>query len=489
MIIKTKKDEFESYLEDTSNLKGSASALYIPQAKEEIQSVVRDCCVKNIPFTLCAGKTGTTAGCVALGGIVISVEKLNKVIDIDKKRKIASVEPGVSFEELEKTAGGVNLSLRASPTESLAFIGGAISTCASGVRGFGYGPIRNYVAAINVILPGGEELQIKRGKFFSDKRFFDVEVSGKRIKLDIPAYIRPKIKSQAGYFVQDNMDLIDLFIGSEGTLGVITACKLLLQEKPQNVFDGLIFFDKEYEGLEFVMKIRNLKNKGILKPDSLEFFDRNSLGLLRKEYSFIPTIAACAVYFEQSVERNEEYNDLLNYWLSLIEESDTCPDYNILAESEQERKKVFEFRHKLPQMINEFLRQHKQLKASADCAVPFQKLLEMYDFYKEKAKESEIDYVNFGHLGEAHLHFNFLPKSVEESLKAKKYIGLFCEKAVSLGGTVSAEHGIGKIKKPYLKIMYNESQIKEMALLKKYFDPNCLMGLDNIFEKEILSAV
>ena len=113
----------------------------------------------------------------------------------------------------------------------------------------------------------------------------------------------------------------------------------------------------------------------------------------------------------------------------------------------------------------------------------------MYDLYITAAEKSGIDYVNFGHIGESHLHFNFLPKNEQENYQAREYIKMFCGKAVSLGGTVSAEHGIGKIKKPYLKIMYNENEIKGMAALKKYFDPYCLLGLDNIFDKELLYKI
>ena len=482
MIIKTKKEEFESYLEDTSNLKGTASSLYLPQTIGEVFDAVRDFYAKKIPFTMSAGKTGTTAGCVAQGGVIMSVERLDKIIDIDKTKKIAHLQAGVSFKELEEKAQEFNLSLLASPTESLAFISGAISTCASGVRGFGYGSIRNYISQICLSLPTGETLEIERGKIISNKRIFDFRYQGKKFKFDLPRYIQPEIKSQAGYFVKNNMDLIDLFIGSEGTLGVITSCKVRLSEIPENIFDGLIFFKKEQDGLEFIVKIKQLEN---IFPASLEFFDRNSLKMLKEEYSFIPD-CACAVYFEQTVGFKQDYNSLMSGWISLIEEYVTVSDSNILADTVRERERVFEFRHKLPQLINEFLRQHGQLKASLDCAVPFGEILELYNFYKEKGNESGIDYVNFGHIGEAHLHFNFLPKNEEQSLKARKYMEIFCKKAVKLGGTISAEHGIGKIKKPYLKIMYNENEIKEMGRLKKYFDPNCLMGLDNIFAKEIL---
>jgi len=223
-----------------------------------------------------------------------------------------------------------------------------------------------------------------------------------------------------------------------------------------------------------------------MNPASLELFDKNSLELLKDEYSFIPNCQA-AVYFEQEVEDEASSQSLLLKWQELIEKNKAFLDESILADTQGERKRVFDFRHKLPQMINEFLRRNNQVKTAGDIAVPDDKFNQMYDFYKKIAREAKIRYVNFGHIGESHLHFNFLPSSDQEGKKAKKYLKQLCQKAVSLGGTVSAEHGIGKIKKSYLKIMYKESEIKAMSTLKKYFDPSGLLGPDNIFDKELLS--
>lgn len=488
MIIKDKKEQFLAYLEDTSNIKGEASLLYIPQNKKELSWSISECRDKNMPFTMSAGRTGTTGGCTPYQGAVISLERLNRIIDIDKENQVAEVESGVSLENLEKEANKAGLTLRASPTEPLALIGGAVSTSASGVRGFGYGGIRNYILEIEVFLTNGCVLNIKRGDIISKSKLFDFKAGGRDFKFRVPSYRMPRVKSQAGYFVSDDMDLIDLFIGSEGTLGVLASCKVKLQKVPFNMFDGLVFFKKENDALLFVSKVKDLKKRGGLHPSSLEFFDRNSLNMLRQEFSFIP-ICKGAVYFEQEVRADDEYKSLIDKWQSLIEESGASCDDSILADTPRERERIFEFRHKLPQLINEFLRKNNQVKTASDIAVPWENFFSMYDFYKKTGESSRINYVNFGHIGESHLHFNFLPVSGEENLKARAYIESFCRRASDLGGTVSAEHGIGKIKKPYLRIMYNEKEIKEMAGIKKYFDSTCLLGLDNIFDKEILRGI
>ena len=486
MIVRDNTQDLLNYLEDTSNIRGNASLLYLPQNNQEVLESMRDCSRKKIPFTLSSGRTGTTGGCVPLGGAVISLENLNKIINIDKEGQTICLQVGVTLENLEKEANKFNLTLRASPTESLAFIGGAIATAASGVRGFGYGSIRKYVKELEVILTTGETINIKRGEITSKGRYFDFKHGEKSFKFTIPSYQLPGVKSQAGYFVKDDMDLIDLFIGSEGTLGVIVSCQLNLQRIPFNIFDGLIFFSQETNALEFTEEIKSLKRRGEMKPASLEFFDKNSLELLKGEYSFIPDSEA-AVYFEQEVEDEASCQTLLLKWQELIEKNKASLDESIFADTFRQRKRLFDFRHKLPQMINEFLRGNNQVKTASDIAVPDDKFNQMYDFYKKIAGEAKIRYVNFGHIGESHLHFNFLPSNDQEGKRAKEYLKKLCQMAVSLGGTVSAEHGIGKIKRPYLKIMYKESEIKEMAALKKYLDPSCLLGLDNIFDRELLS--
>ena len=485
MIVRDKTQDLLNYLEDTSNVQGKASLLYLPQNNQEVLESIKDCLRRKIPFTLSSGHTGTTGGCVPLQGAVISLENLNQIIDINQEKQIVRTQAGLTLENLEKEINKFNLTLRAFPTESLAFIGGAIATSASGVRGFGYGSIRKYVRGLEVILTTGEVIKIKRGEIISKGRCFDFKHKGKSFKFTVPSYQLPEVKSQAGYYVKDNMDLIDLFIGSEGTLGVIVSCELKLEKIPFNVFDGLIFFSKEDNALEFIEEIKSLKRSGQMNPASLELFDKNSLELLKDEYSFIPNCQA-AVYFEQEVEDEASSQSLLLKWQELIEKNKAFLDESILADTQGERKRVFDFRHKLPQMINEFLRRNNQVKTAGDIAVPDDKFNQMYDFYKKIAREAKMRYVNFGHIGESHLHFNFLPSSDQEGKKAKKYLKQLCQKAVSLGGTVSAEHGIGKIKKSYLKIMYKESEIKAMSTLKKYFDPSGLLGLDNIFDKELL---
>jgi len=487
-MIVYKDQDMYSYLEDTSNMPARADCVYLPQSQDELVGCLKDLVSQNTAVTLSAGRTGTTGGCLPQAGVLISLELLNAVFSIDREASYIEAQAGISLEEIEREANRQGLSLRALPTEPLARLGGVVSTCASGLRGFGYGSIRKYVRKIQVLLTTGEILDIERGKFMSAGRRFDLIVGQRQFAFVLPSYTMPAVKSQAGYFVHDDMDLIDLFIGSEGTLGVIISAGLSLQGLPFAVFDGLVFFKNEDDAFCLVEKVRAARDKYKLSPAALEFFDQRSLALLAQHYSFVPK-AACAVYFQQEAESSSHLDYCWMSWQELLDESKALLDESILADTAREREKIFEFRHRLPQIINELLRAHRQLKVSSDIAVPLEHVHTMYQVYKRTAEASRVDYVNFGHIGEAHLHFNFLPKNNDEYARAKEAMRFLCQKAVSLGGTVSAEHGIGKLKKEYLKIMYSSQDLLAMARLKKYFDPQCLLGLDNIFDKELLGVV
>ncbi len=475
MIIKTKESDILTYLEDTSNIQGRASSLYIPQSSEELREIIIKSNMSKSPITIQGGRTGTTGGCVPLEGAVVSTEKLNKIVDIDYKNKEVVVEPGASLEDLENELNKLRLTLRAQPTESLAFAGGVASTCASGTRGFKYKSIRNYIKELSIILTDGLLITIRRGEVFSRKRKFSFSMSGKQFNFSLPGYNMPPVKTQAGYFVKDDMDIIDLFIGSEGTLGVIVKLALSVQEMPQDIFDMVVFFKKETDALSFVDRVQEMKQSNELFPSSLEFFDSNSINFLKTYYSQIPS-SSYAVYLEQESDSGDK-DELIEKWSELIESYGISLDSVWFADSLKERKKVYEFRHKLPQLINEFLRANNQTKLSTDISVPHENFRTMYSFYKDTAKKLKIDYVNFGHIGENHLHFNFLPLNESEHKKAELAIIEFAREAVSLGGSISAEHGIGKVKKHLLEIMYGRKNVEDMAKLKKYFDPFFILGM------------
>ena len=239
MIIKKDKDQIIGYLEDASNLEGgSADILYIPETENEVKEAVSECAKKGIPLTVSAGGTGTVGSRIARDGAILSVERLNKILSIDKENKRAVLQPGVIINDFLEALAKQNLFYPPFPTERTAFIGGNISTNASGEYSYCFGPTRNYVKRIKVLLSTGKFLEIERGKFFADK---DGIITIDELSVKIPSYTSPQIKNAAGYFSKPKMDLIDLFIGSEGTLGVITEAEVEIINDLPSRFIWLFF--------------------------------------------------------------------------------------------------------------------------------------------------------------------------------------------------------------------------------------------------------
>lgn len=458
MLIKNDQDIIKGYLEDSSNLSGGyADSLYIPENEKDIIEVLKECNSKKNDLTISAGQTGTTGGCIPFGGKILTTQKLNKIIEVNAKEKYALVEPGVTLEELDKAAAKENLLYAPDPTEKKAFIGGNVSTNASGGRCYRFGSTRNHVLGLRIILPSGEILDIERGRSFSNS------------KLATPNYQSPLIKSSAGYFSRPNMDLIDLFIGNEGTLGIISRIKLKLIDSMKETFDLVAFFRDENDAVDFVEKAKQTSNKNI---NFFEFFDNNTLKMLKSSFPHIPEYARAAIYIEQEL-LDKNY---LDQWLKLLSIYSVSPDDCWLGMDKQQKQELADFRHAIPEHINELFKKHHLIKLATDIAVPEGKFKEMFNYY-----HCDFFHIKFGHIGDNHLHVNLLPNDEKELEIAKDLIMSFVKKGISLGGTVSAEHGIGKIKHVYLKEMYGSYGIKEMQRIKQYFDPNLILNKGNIF--------
>lgn len=481
MIIKRDLDIIKCYFEDESGLLGgNADAVIYPEDEKDAINILQDASARKIPVTISGGGTGVTGARVPFGGTILATDYLNRIIDIDEKGLAATLQPGVRLSDLQKELSKKGLEYLPDPTEPSAFLGGTISTNASGAKGFRYGPTRNYVKRLKIALSTGDVIDIKRGQSFIHKgEVFSLKSKNREIKIKLPTYSMPDIKSAAGYFVKEDMDIIDLFIGGEGTLGLVLEAVVSIGKKPEAVMSFFSFFPSEREALDFV---RDAKSKGAL---SIEYMDLNSLMLLHNKYSNIPSDTKAMVYFEQDYKKDNEVA-VTEMWINLLEKHNASVEKSYFADSDKEREKLWEFRHALPEMINEIVKRNKLPKVGTDIAVPDKAFPEMFEFYKEKLLPSNIDFVIFGHIGENHLHVNMLPKTQEEFTKSRAVYMDFVKKAVSLGGTVSAEHGIGKLKHAYLEAMYGRKNIEQMAMLKKSLDPACILGLDNIFPKELL---
>ena len=511
MLTKTQPDEIQDFLSDASYLRGGgAERVVFPEDAEEVAEILANATRERTPVTVSGAGTGTVAGRVPFGGIVIATDKLNRIKQIthdDQGEGRAIAEAGVILRDLQRAVEAEGLLYAPDPTERGCFLGGTVATNASGSRTFKYGPTRKYVERLKIALATGEVIDLCRGELHADAagRIKIPRPSGATIEAQLPTYRMPEVRKHAsGYYVMPEMDVIDLFIGSEGTLGVIVEIEVRLLPKPEGFLSGVVFFDSEEHLLSFMREARerSLTNrgssprvsKGVLPPESstdkldaraLEYFDFESLGFLRQKYPTIPKVAIGAIFFEQeTTAENEE--QLMTEWLGLLERHHALADESWFATNEQDQAKLREFRHALPVLMNEWFARYQQRKVSTDMAVPDKEFAGMLKFYQDALRGGDLRFTIFGHIGDNHVHVNILPRNDEEAARARAIYLKFIQRAVAVGGTISAEHGIGKLKRDYLRELYGEDHLREMAALKRAFDPAGILGRGNIFAEEYI---
>jgi D-lactate dehydrogenase (cytochrome) len=218
----------------------------------------------------------------------------------------------------------------------------------------------------------------------------------------------------------------------------------------------------------------------------VEYFDDRALKFISGKFPETPSNMAGAIFFEQETTAESE-DTLLEQWNNLLEKHNADLERSWFTTNEQDREKMRAFRHALPVGVNECVVKNKQKKIGTDMAVPDANFPAFLKFYKETLDASGLDYVIFGHIGDCHLHANMLPKNEDEAEKARHIYGRCIAQAIMLGGCVSAEHGIGKLKRKYLDAMMGERYLNEMAELKRAFDPNGILGRGNMFDESYLN--
>jgi D-lactate dehydrogenase (cytochrome) len=478
MQTKSQPDEIESFLTDASFIRdGHADRVVLPETIDDVSEILARANHDRVPVTVSGAGTGTVGGRVAFGGIVLATDKLNHIKSIDHSGS-AVVEAGVILADLQRAVDQQGLLYPPDPTERGCFVGGNVATNASGARTFKYGPTRNYVRRLKVVLASGEVIDLRRGEVRADaNRRIRI---GKSIELTLPDFHMPATRKNAtGYFIAPEMDAIDLFIGSEGTLGVICEIEVRLLPKPEGLLSGVVFFADEADVLALVADAR--KRAG---ARAIEFFDKESLNFLREKYPNIPPEAVGAIFFEQeTTEATEE--PVLSEWMSLLDQHHALSD-SWFATNEQDQAKLREFRHQLPVLMNEWFAHYKQRKVSTDMAVPDSAFPGLFRLYKDTLTASTLRYTIFGHIGDNHVHVNILPRDDTEGARARDLYVQFLKYAASVGGTLSAEHGVGKLKRDYLRLFYTDAQLRAMASIKKALDPNGILGRGNIFSEELL---
>ena len=514
--------EYPTYLTDESKLSPEPfDYLFFPMDEAELAAILKQMSAQEIKVTIAGARTGLVGGCVPQKGALVSLENFDRVKSIiwDHKaeewriqcqcaldlRSLNNQIVAKSFPDIANC--GEQQALDAlkgfkedpagyfyppDPTEMSASIGGTVATNASGARTYRYGPTRDWVRRIRVMLSNGEVLSIPRGKYFASPsgEFIVLDSKGSELRVKLPTYQMPQTKNTAGFFAAPRMDLIDLFIGSEGCFGIITEVTAALLKREEKI--SLIqFLNSDQQAIELVDILRNDER---LQLDFLEFYSGNALALLRQrqlqdpksvDMPAIPEHAGAALFIEFSFDAMA---DRLDYGLleSAIESCGASISNSWAAYENRELQRLKDFRHILPETINAIIAERKQQypalhKLGTDLAVPDERLRDMWQIYCDGLETADLEWAAFGHIGNNHIHINIMPRNEFELQRGIELYEQFAAKAVAFGGTVSAEHGIGKMKIKFLRLMYSPDQLHQMLAVKSALDPSMMLNPGNIF--------
>ncbi len=520
-IIADVARNFPDGLRDESRRTGSADGIAFPATTAEVCALLRQTAEQGSKVTLQGTRTGIAAGAVPDGGLVISLTRMDRILGVTFDAAGSArvrVQPGVTLKALRAFLDGASIDtfdwstdslealpcLRAErwmftpdPTESSASIGGMVACNASGACSFAYGATRAHICALTVALADGDLLDLGRGEQHASGRQFRMHTrSGRVLTGRVPTYNLPAVKNAAGYYSGPDMDLIDLWIGSEGTLGAIVEIELALRPRAPITLGVVCFLPDEEHALDLVEWVRHTSPRGdVTRPVAIEYFDHGVLNLLREARAngaHLPQLQPAwtqAVYVEYAVadeKTTELCSAALEQWLTAhggsAEDTWATVDENGM-------RRIKEFRHAAPEQVNlriaERQRQHPGLtKLGTDLSVPDAFLRQVMALYRRDLAETGLEAVIFGHIGDNHVHVNILPRNMQEYAQGKALYESWAQQVVAWGGSVSAEHGIGKLKVNLLRVMYGTDGVAEMRALKRVFDPAGRLNTGNLFASE-----
>ncbi len=480
-------DIIEPYFKDWSNMEGFADLLVRPKNNIECAIILKTCYTCNILLTVSAGKTNLTGSATPRGGVILSTSLMTEPnIKLDLNNKDALSPVGIPLETFRNKVLELSnhaLYYPADPTSrNDAFVGGTLSTNASGFVPGEKGATRYWVKEIEFLLPNGDLIDIKRGQYISNNGVFTLEYDDKSIQLTIPTYKRPKIKNASGLYsdVNGKVDLIDLIIGSEGILGIITSCRLGLDNNPKNKLELFISLQNESEAIHFHDFLNNYLNDDLSQITAMEYFGYNSQNYMNHKEFLFSNEDDVGIYLQIPIY-NESMDSKIEEWTKIFQSFNAEIDLDkiIVLNDPGNWNKFFEARHSIPDNALTKTQRLGGVSIITDTIVPKDKFRLYLEKVHTKLKKSNIEYLLFGHLGDCHLHFHLIPtkKQEKESLEIYDYL---IDLSSKLGGVYSAEHGTGKRKRNDFKKCYGTEAVEMVKKLKNTIDPNNYLNRGNL---------
>lgn len=445
-ILFIDQENLEKYSHDeTEDLRFLPNVVLKPENTEQVSQILKYCNENKIPVTPSGARTGLSGGALPInGGVALSLEKMNSIVEIDEKNLQATVEPGVINQVFQDAVKSKGLFYPPDPSSwGSSFLGGNVSTNAGGPKAVKYGVTKDYILNLEVVLPNGEIIW-----------------TGANV-----------LKNSTGY------NLTQLMIGSEGTLGVVTKIVVKLIPLPKlNKLMLVPFFDAQ----KACEAVADVFRAGIT-PSALEFMERDAIDWTLKFVDDISIDVKDEVQAHLLVEVDGNNEDvLLSDCEKIMEvmEAHNC-DEILFAETEAQKESLWKLRRRVAEAVKS-----NSVYKEEDTVVPRYEMPKLLKGVKEIGNKYGFKSVCYGHVGDGNLHVNIIKADLDDKTWNEvlpfgiREIFTLCK---SLGGTISGEHGIGLVQKDYLDIVFSPTEIALQKQIKNVFDPNEIMNPGKIW--------
>ena len=438
-----KKEDLVCYSYDATSISYMPEAVAFPKDARQISDILKLANDQGFCVTPRGHGTGMTGGSLPVkGGLCLVMTRLGQILNIDVDNLTADVEPGVVTGRLHEAVEKKNLFYPPDPASSdFSTIGGNLGECAGGPRAVKYGVTRDYVLGLEVVLPTGEIIK-----------------TGVQTAKGVVAY-----------------DLTRLFVGSEGTLGVITRATLKLLPLPETIRTMNVTFKTMEDAAETVSEIIR---RGII-PRTIEFIDNASIRCAEQHIQAGLPIDAGAMLIIETDGKQQEADQAIDELKALCI-SRGCDSVNV-AKTDHEAKELWRAR----KAISPALFRYGPHKINEDIVVPRSKIPDMIRKINQLQAETGLTMASFGHAGDGNIHFNIMLDKNDKAIlkKAEQAVDIIFDYTLALGGTISGEHGVGITKAPYLSKEIGQKEQEVMKNIKKLFDPNMILNPGKIFQE------
>jgi D-lactate dehydrogenase (cytochrome) len=504
--IATDTESLKAVLEDAAHYAGGhAVGVALPRTEGEVAALLQ----RHSRVLPIGAQSSLTGGATPRGDLVLSTARLSAVLDVT--RSAVRVQAGVSLAALQETLGAADLYYPPAPTHNGAFVGGTIATNAAGAATFKYGSTRRWVRAVTVVLASGEVLDIERGRVVADPDgCFEIEGPPGIRRVKVPSYRMPDVpKCSAGYFAAPGMDLIDLFIGSEGTLGVVVEATLEVVPAVPTTAAALIQCATERDSLRLVSTLRDASQETWRSGDpcgidvsAIEHLDRRCIELLREDGAGEKngvtfgrdTAMAVLVQLELPPGTTPEraFDEIalaldpsppdtaLARFCRLLDRAGVLDQTEMALPGDRRRAEQFAaVREAVPTAVNQRIAMAKRTvdpaieKTAADMIAPFARFGEIVCQCQEGFVRRGLDFAIWGHVSDGNLHANVIPRSLEEMRAGREAILELGHAVIEAGGSPLAEHGVGRspVKQALMRQLYGDEGVDEMCRVKAVLDP------------------